>query len=86
VEGAAPVPGCSAWEPIARFRSPGEFERFRHWLEARVEDGTAEWVPVERSYGGGNTDAERWIRCRETGETWRVLAPDPPGYALFDRV
>lgn len=77
---------CASWEPIAGFQSPGEYERFRRWIAERVSEGTAEEVPVDASWRDANTLFESWYRCKETGEVWRLLDPDPPSRGAFDRL
>jgi hypothetical protein len=77
---------CAAWEPIQAFRSPGEYERFRSWIAERVSDGVAEDVPVDPDWRDANPLFESWYRCKETGEVWSLLQPDPPSRGAFDRV
>ena len=76
---------CADWEPFA-FQSPAEYARFVEWLEARVDDGTAENVAVRAGFKGANPEWERWVRCLETGELWTVVYPDGPSSGGFDRV
>jgi hypothetical protein len=78
--------GCAGWEPIGGFSSPGEFERFKRWIEERVSDGTAERVPVDPEWRDANPLLEEWFRCRETGQVWRLLLPDPPSRGSFTRI
>ncbi len=75
-----------SWEQINGFSSPAEFERFRRWIADRVSDGLAEAVDVEAPYGGVTSQPEHWYRCSRTGETWRLVEPDPPSLGLFARV
>jgi hypothetical protein len=74
---------CAAWEPIDGFRSPGEFERFQGWISGFVDDGSAERVPVDAGWKDANPLFEEWYRCAETGQTWRLLFPDPPSRGSF---
>jgi hypothetical protein len=73
-------------EPIDGFRSPGEYERFLAWLGRQVDAGVLEEVPVGAPYLGITTLTERWYRVRESGDTWRLLEPDPPFMGSFERV
>ncbi|XQU71700.1 hypothetical protein OJJOAM_004489 [Cupriavidus sp. H18C1] len=67
------------WEAIHGFESPGEYGRFRVWLEAQVDAGLVEPVSVSQP----SSDLifgveEHWYRCKITGELWRLIAPEPP--------
>jgi hypothetical protein len=73
-------------EPIDEFRSPGEYERFLAWLGKQVDAGVLEEVPVGARYRGITTLTEHWYRERESGDTWRLLEPDPPFTGTFERV
>ncbi len=77
---------CTEWEPIHGFRSPAEFDRFKAWIAARVEDGIAEQVAVDMAFKDANPMFEQWYRRTETGEVWRLIEPTPPSRGLFDRL
>ena len=52
---------------------------FVEWIEKQVADGTCEELPVQ-----GNTLEnwqERHFKSKETGETWKLMHPDPGYYA-----
>lgn len=70
--------GCN-WEEIHGFSTPGEYRRFCDWLESQVAVGLVEKIPVRHSKKevpfGSN---EKWFRCKESGEAWRLVAPDAP--------
>lgn len=74
------------WYEIRGFSSPGEFDRFRHYLRGQVESGTAEPIPVDPAYGPGEVYGGSWYRDCSTGEVWRLVAPDPPFTGLWERV
>ena len=74
------------WEEIHGFRSPGEYARFVSYLEAQVQSGDAEEVPVDANYGRGEVYGGRWFRDHETGEVWRLVPPDPPFTGLWEPV
>ena len=76
----------TAWEEIHGFRSPAEYARFVHYLEAQIEAGDAEEAPVDPSYGRGEIYGGRWFRDQQTGETWRLVPPDPPFTGLWEPV
>jgi hypothetical protein len=77
---------CATWEEISGFRSPGEYERFKRWIDERVAEGTAERVPVKKGWRYANPLFEDWFRCRETGDVWSLMHPDPPTTGGFTRV
>jgi len=67
------------WEVIHGFESPGEYKRFCDWLSAQVDTGVTEQIPVSEP----SADLifgleERWFRCKESGEIWRLVAPQAP--------
>lgn len=67
------------WEVIDGFKSPGEYQRFCAWIDAQVEAGTVESVPVgssPREVGFGFE--EKWFKCKESNEVWRLVAPQAP--------
>jgi hypothetical protein len=76
----------ASWQPIHGFRSPGEYERFKQWIAERVSAGVAERVEVETAWADANTLLEEWYRHLDSGDVWRLVAPDPPSPGLFDRV
>jgi len=79
------VSESAEWEPILGFRSPGEFARFKSWIDARVSDGSAKRAPVRVPWAGSNVIVEEWFEC-PGGGVWRLIEPDPPSAGLFDRV
>lgn len=73
------------WDEIHGFASPGEFDRFRKWIDEALQEGALAEVPVESPYSGSTMFDERWYRST-AGDTWRVVAPDPPFRGVFERV
>ncbi len=71
------------WERIDDFASRAEFDRFVAWMSAQVDAGSATEVPVTMRYLESTTLIERWYRHSESGQTWRVVWPDPPFRGLF---
>ena len=72
------------WEEIHGFDTLGEYRRFCAWLELQVLDGTAENIPIGHSkkevpFGSD----EKWFRCNESGEVWRLVAPDSPSRGFW---
>jgi len=72
------------WEKISDFQSLSEFNRFVEWMADQTESGTAEEVPVKKTYLGGNTFREKWFRHIESGQIWRVVWPDAPFKGVFE--
>lgn len=67
------------WETIDGFSTPGDYRRICVWIETQVDDGMAENIPVGRSsemvpFGF----EEKWFKCKNSGEVWRLVAPEPP--------
>ncbi|WP_142779267.1 MULTISPECIES: hypothetical protein [Agrobacterium] len=65
------------WEEISSFRSLSEYQRFLAWLEEQVKRGECEEIVEDKTIFF--EPAERKFRCRESGQIWRLLCPDP-GY------
>jgi len=67
------------WEEIHGFYSPSEYKIFCLWLMGQVETGQVEEVEVsvfsaDVPYGV----SERWFACKQSGEVWRLIAPEAP--------
>lgn len=73
-------------QEIRGFVSPGEFERFKRYLERQVAAGAALEVDCDPAYGHGEIYGGRWFRDLESGEVWRLVAPDPPFTGVWERV
>ncbi len=76
----------SLWEEIRGFASPGEFDRFVEWLTGQLAAGLAEEIQPDPDYGPGEIYGGRWIREVASGETWRLVPPDPPFRGLWEPV
>lgn len=75
------------WEAIHGFDTPGEYRRFCAWLEAQVTNGMVEKIPIGHSKKEVPFGAdERWFRCKESGEVWRLVAPDAPSRGFWTEV
>ena len=74
------------WEQIHGFSSPGEYRRFVSFIEVQVSQGQADEVPVELGYGAGEIYGGRWFRDRDSGQVWRLVAPDFPFRGLWEPV
>jgi hypothetical protein len=74
------------WEPVDGFNSLAEYERLRDSVSEQVRSGQADERRVARPYSGLKTIDEHWYRCKATGETWRLIAPDPPFPGIFDKL
>lgn len=75
----------AGWEEIHGFASPGEFERFEIWIAEGVADGVLTPIEVGSPYSGSAMSDERWFRSA-LGESWRLVAPDPPFLGVFEKV
>jgi hypothetical protein len=74
------------WEKISDFQSYSEFERFVAWMDDQVKSGTAEELPVRKSYIGATTLREKWYRHIASGKIWRLVWPDAPFTGIFEPV
>lgn len=65
------------WEAIHGFDTPGEYRRFCLWLELQVEAGIVENISIGSSKMGIPSGFdEKWFKCKESDEVWRLVAPD----------
>lgn len=72
------------WEAIHGFESPCEYKRFCSWLSDQVSSGLVESVPLIEPSGDLIFGLEeRWYRCKASGETWRLVAPQAPFRGLW---
>lgn len=67
---------CS-WEIIEEFLSLGEFKRFCDWINSQLIEKTIIQVVVEDKYAGEYFE-ERWFKCKESNEVWRLVSPQSP--------
>ncbi|HYS86055.1 MAG TPA: hypothetical protein VEN78_13790 [Bradyrhizobium sp.] len=74
------------WELVDGFGSVADYERLRDSLNEQLRLGQAEERRVSKPYSGLTTLNERWIKCKSTGDTWRLIAPDPPFPGIFEKV
>jgi hypothetical protein len=74
------------WKEIHGFSSPGEFHRFKVYIEKQVIDGDAEELVSDPEYGKGEIFGGRWFRDVESGEVWRLVEPDFPFKGLWEPV
>jgi hypothetical protein len=80
-----PLEPCS-WEEIHGFVSPGEYDRFVRYLEAQVEQGQADEVPANPAYAASEIYGGRWFKHCDSGQVWRLVAPDFPLKGLWEPV
>ena len=65
------------WEAIEEFSSPTEFKRFYDWINSQLEEGIIDQVSVEDTYAGEYFE-EKWFKCKESGQIWRLVSPQVP--------
>jgi hypothetical protein len=78
--------GTCGWEVVAGFESFADYERLRDSVTEQVRLGQADERRVAKPYSGLKTIDEHWYKCKDTGEIWRLIAPDPPFPGIFDKV
>lgn len=76
----------AVWEEIHGFASLSEYSRFVQYIEGQVKAGFAEEVDPDPDYGYGEIYGGRWFKDVETGEVWRLIAPDIPFKGLWEPV
>lgn len=74
------------WEEIHGFASPGEHERFVHYIEQQVAAGLACELPADPLYSKGMIYGGRWFQDIDSGAVWRLIAPDFPFRGLWEPV
>ena len=79
------VSGCD-WEPVERFESLADYEKFLSWINEQVAAGRAAVVPLDPSKAWGTAWDEHWYRCVADWELWRLVGPDPPFRGTFKRL
>lgn len=72
--------------PIHGFLSAAEYERFKRILEDEVREGYLIEVTPDPDYHRGLIYGGQWFREVDTGEVWRLVAPDPPFRGLWEAV
>jgi len=66
------------------FESGEEWEAFDGKLKELLQKGIVETVPVGMVSDENNSEV--WIRDRQKGDVWRLVAPDFPGRGLWEKV
>jgi len=79
------APNCG-WDPVDGFNSFAEYESLRDSVSEQVRLGQADERRVSKPYSGLTTIDEHWYTCKATGETWRLIAPDPPFPGIFEKL
>lgn len=74
------------WEEIHGFNGPKEYERFVKYIEKQIETKVAEEILPDPNYSKGEIYGGRWFKDLETGEIWRLIAPDIPFKGLWELV
>ncbi len=70
------------WDEIEGFISPGEFQRFRLWVQSALDEGSLAEIPVQARYGPSEMFDECWFEA-PSGQRWRLVAPEPPFLGVF---
>lgn len=65
------------WEAIDSFHSYSEYERFQTWIFSQLNEGSIEELPVMAYYISAQLN-EKWFKCKDNKEVWRLVPPDPP--------
>ena len=76
----------SVWEEIHGFASLSEYNRFVQYIEKQIKAGFVEEIYPDPKYGRGEIYGGRWFKDIETGEVWRLIAPDVPFKGLWEPV
>jgi len=73
------------WDIIDEFTSPSEYQRFCTWIDKQLMEGLIEEVSVQDSYAGQYFE-EKWFKCKESSDTWRLVAPQDPFHGYWGPV
>ena len=73
-------------EEIDGFKSPGEFARFKAFLEAGMKRGELKAIPPDPSYHAGEIYGGRWFEVACDKSVSRLISPDPPFRGVFEHV
>jgi hypothetical protein len=68
--------------PRVEFKTPHDYENLTTQLNGI---SSLYEVPVQIPYDDVGCK-ERWFRCSECGNTWRLVDPDPPFLGVFEKV
>ncbi len=74
------------WEQVDSFRSLKEYERLLGRIREQVRSGLVEAVELDPKKRWGTSFDERWYKCRQHGDVWRLVAPDPPFKGIFKAI
>jgi hypothetical protein len=74
------------WEEIHGFAVSSEYNRFIKYLERQIHNHEVEEIEIDPDYGSGTIYGGRWFKYLDTGEIWRLIAPDFPFKGLWEPV
>ncbi|WP_229604028.1 MULTISPECIES: hypothetical protein [Pseudomonas] len=75
--------GCSGLREVGGFASFPEYDDF---LKTLKSSDLFFSVEVEKNYSGVGGLEEFWFKCRECGDIWRIVEPDPPFGGMWCKV
>lgn len=74
------------WEEIHGFDSLSEYSRFVKYIEDQLVQGQAEEQTADPNYGVGEIYGGRWFKDIDSGQVWRLVAPDFPFKGLWEPI
>jgi hypothetical protein len=74
------------WDAVDGFASLAEFQQIHRAITEQIAAGSVKETEVRKPYSGLQTLDEHWYQCKATGNTWRLIAPDPPFPGIFEKV
>lgn len=74
------------WEAVDRFQSLAHYEELLASINQQVGAGRVQSVSVDPKKAWGSAWDERWFKCADSDEVWRLVAPDPPFRGIFKKV
>jgi hypothetical protein len=77
---------CGFLEEINGFETPGEYERFRKYIDEQVAGGALIKVEADSNYEKGLIYGGEWFKCTTCNETWRMIPPDFPFRGLWEKI
>lgn len=74
---------CGWLEEIEGFNSPLEYKRFLEYINDQIKANDLIEIEVGCKYANSKIFSERWFKCVDCDQRWRLVAPDFPFKGLW---